>query len=39
MSQKTGKKYAAAAAQVEERGYTLDEAVQLAQKIKFTKVR
>jgi large subunit ribosomal protein L1 len=37
MSQKTGKKYAAAAAQVEERGYTLDEAIHLAQKIKFTK--
>ncbi len=37
MSQKTGKKFAAAAAQVEARGYTLDEAIVLAQKIKFAK--
>ena len=37
MSQKTGKKFAAAAAQVEARGYTLDEAVTLVQKIKFAK--
>jgi large subunit ribosomal protein L1 len=37
MSQKTGKKYAAAAAQVETRPYNLDEAVELVQKIKFAK--
>ena len=37
MSQKTGKKFAAAAAQVEARPYSLDEAVVLAQKIKFAK--
>jgi large subunit ribosomal protein L1 len=35
MSQKTGKKFAAAAAQVESRDYTLDEAINLVQKIKF----
>lgn len=35
MSQKKGKKFAAAAAQVEARPYGLDEAVQLVQKIKF----
>ena len=34
---KTGKKYAAAAAQVERRDYQLDEAVSLVQKIKFAK--
>jgi large subunit ribosomal protein L1 len=37
MSQKSGKKYAAAAAQVEARPYALDEAVPLVQKIKFAK--
>ena len=37
MSQKTGKKFAAAAAQVEARPYALDEAVNLVQKIKFAK--
>jgi large subunit ribosomal protein L1 len=37
MSQKTGKKFAAAAAQVEARPYTVDEAISLAQKIKFAK--
>src|SRR5215203_1701390 len=37
MSQKTGKKYAAAAAQVEARAYALEEAVTLVQKIKFAK--
>lgn len=37
MSQKTGKKFAAAAAQVEARPHTLDEAIQLVQKIKFAK--
>ena len=37
MSQKTGKKYAAAAAQVEARPYALEEAVTLVQKIKFAK--
>jgi large subunit ribosomal protein L1 len=37
MSQKTGKKYAAAAAQVQARPYGLDEAVTLVQKIKFAK--
>src|SRR6201990_1553548 len=37
MSQKTGKKFAAAAAQVEPRPHSLDEAVPLLQKIKFAK--
>jgi large subunit ribosomal protein L1 len=37
MSQKTGKKYAAAAAQVQPRPYNIDEAVQLVQKVKFAK--
>lgn len=37
MSQKSGKKFAAAAAQVEARPYALDEAVTLVQKIKFAK--
>src|ERR1700716_3319670 len=37
MSQKQGKKYAAAAKQVEPRPYALDEAVPLVQKIKFAK--
>jgi large subunit ribosomal protein L1 len=37
MSQKTGKKFAAAAAQVQARPYALDEAVELVQKIKFAK--
>jgi large subunit ribosomal protein L1 len=37
MSQKSGKKYAAAAAAVEARAYALDEAVSLVQKIKFAK--
>ena len=37
MSQKTGKKFAAAAAQVEARPYSLEEAVGLVQKIKFAK--
>jgi len=37
MSQKTGKKFAGAAAQVEARPYALDEAVTLVQKIKFAK--
>jgi large subunit ribosomal protein L1 len=37
MSQKTGKKFAAAAAQVQARPYNLDEAVELVQKIKFAK--
>lgn len=37
MSQKSGKKYAAAAAQVEARPYALEEAVVLVQKIKFAK--
>jgi len=37
MSQKTGKKFAAAAAQVEARPYALEEAVTLVQKIKFAK--
>ena len=37
MSQKSGKKYAAAAAQVEARPYALEEAVPLVQKIKFAK--
>ena len=37
MSSKAGKKYTAAAAQVEARPYSLEEAVPLVQKIKFTK--
>jgi large subunit ribosomal protein L1 len=37
MSQKSGKKYAAAAAQIEGRPYSLEEAVPLVQKIKFAK--
>ena len=37
MSQKTGKKYTAAAAKVEARPYPLEEAVPLVQKVKFTK--
>lgn len=37
MSQKAGKKYTAAAKQVEAKPYSLDEAVPLVQKIKFTK--
>src|SRR3977135_2260782 len=37
MSQKQGKKYEAAAKQVETRPYPLSEAVTLVQKIKFTK--
>lgn len=37
MSQKSGKKYAAAAAQVEARPYSLEEAVPLVQKIKFAR--
>jgi large subunit ribosomal protein L1 len=37
MSQKIGKKYTAAAAQVEARPYILEEAVSLVQKIKFAK--
>src|SRR5205823_3879029 len=37
MSQKPGKKYTAAANQVEARSYQLAEAVSLVQKIKFTK--
>jgi large subunit ribosomal protein L1 len=37
MSQKTGKKFAAAAAQVERRPYALEDAVTLVQKIKFAK--
>jgi large subunit ribosomal protein L1 len=37
MAQKPGKKFQAAAAQVEQRPYTLEEAVPLVQKIKFTK--
>jgi large subunit ribosomal protein L1 len=37
MSQKTGKKFAAAAAQIEARPYGLDEAINLVQKIKFAK--
>ena len=37
MSNKAGKKYTAAAAQVEAKPYTLEEAVPLIQKIKFTK--
>ena len=37
MSQKTGKKFAAAAAKVEARPYGLEEAITLVQKIKFAK--
>ncbi len=37
MAHKTGKKYAAAAAQVETRPYPLEEAVPLVQKVKFAK--
>ncbi|MBC7926294.1 MAG: 50S ribosomal protein L1 [Bryobacteraceae bacterium] len=37
MSQKSGKKFAAAAAQVEARPYPIEEAVTLVQKIKFAK--
>jgi len=37
MAQKPGKKYSAAARQVEKRDYSLEEAVPLVQKIKFTK--
>ena len=37
MARKPGKKYQSAAAQVENRPYTLEEAVPLVQKIKFTK--
>src|SRR4051812_30907852 len=37
MSQKPGKKYEAAAKQVEAKPYTLEEAVPLVQKLKFTK--
>jgi large subunit ribosomal protein L1 len=37
MSQKSGKKYAAAAAQVEARPYALEDAVNLVQKINFAK--
>jgi len=37
MSQKSGKNFAAAAAQVEARPYAIDEAVTLVQKIKFAK--
>ncbi len=37
MSQKQGKKFIAAAAQIEPRAYTLDEAIPLVQKIKFAK--
>src|SRR5438034_10516061 len=37
MSQKTGKKFAPAAAQVQSRGYMLEEAVPLVKKIKFAK--
>jgi large subunit ribosomal protein L1 len=37
MARKPGKKYTAAARQVETRGYTLDEAIPLVQKIKFVK--
>src|SRR5438034_5631634 len=37
MSQKTGKKFAPAAAQVQSRGYQIEEAVTLVQKIKFAK--
>jgi large subunit ribosomal protein L1 len=37
MSQKTGKKFAAAAAQVQARPYALDDAMELVQKMKFAK--
>jgi large subunit ribosomal protein L1 len=37
MARKSGKKYAAAARQVETRAYTLDEAIPLVQKIKYVK--
>jgi large subunit ribosomal protein L1 len=37
MSQKSGKKYEAAAKQVEAKPYQLPEAINLVQKIKFTK--
>ncbi len=37
MASKPGKKYSAATAQVEKRPYTLEEAIPLVQKIKFTK--
>ncbi len=37
MAQKTGKKYSAAAAQVKARAYTVEEALPLVQKIKFSK--
>src|ERR671927_130346 len=37
MARKTGKKYEAASAQDEKRPYSLEEAVPLVQKIKFTK--
>src|SRR5579884_4000007 len=37
MARKTGKKYAAAAQQVQPKPYTLEEAVPLVQKIKFTR--
>jgi large subunit ribosomal protein L1 len=37
MSQKTGKKYQTAAAQVDRKGYSLDDAIPLIQKIKFAK--
>ena len=37
MARKPGKKYTAAVAQIEKRPYTLDEAIPLVQKIKFTK--
>jgi large subunit ribosomal protein L1 len=37
MSRKSGKKFAASAKQVEERPYTLEEAVPLVQKVKFAK--
>ncbi len=37
MASKPGKKYTAATAQVEKRPYTLEEAIPLVQKIKFTK--
>ncbi|MCX6625526.1 MAG: 50S ribosomal protein L1 [Acidobacteria bacterium] len=37
MARKSGKKYQSAAAQVEKRPYTLEDAIPLVQKIKFTK--
>ncbi|MEO8096765.1 MAG: 50S ribosomal protein L1 [Acidobacteriota bacterium] len=37
MSRSSGKKYTAAAKQIEERSYTLEEAVPLVQKVKFAK--